>query len=104
VRLLRSGEHVEFLATQVRELGRIASIDPQDGHKREDHTIVEVETISLNDLLIEAQAPQDIDFLSIDTEGSELEILAHFDFTVGTCERSAWNTTGPKCANGFSTC
>jgi FkbM family methyltransferase len=76
----RSGEHIEFLATQVRELGRIASIDPQDGHKREDHTVVEVETISLNDLLIEAQAPQDIDFLSIDTEGSELEILAHFDF------------------------
>jgi hypothetical protein len=29
----RSGERVEFLATQVRELGRIASIDPQDDHK-----------------------------------------------------------------------
>ena len=76
----RSGERIEFLATQVGELGRIAFIDPQDDHKREDHTVVEVETISLNDLLIEAQAPQDIDFLSIDTEGSEFEILAHFDF------------------------
>ena len=32
----RSGEHIEFLATQVGELGRIAFIDPQDGHKRED--------------------------------------------------------------------
>jgi FkbM family methyltransferase len=76
----RSGEHIKFLATQVGELGRIACIDPQDGHKREKHTIVEVETISLNDLLMQARAPRDIDFLSIDTEGSEFEILAHFDF------------------------
>ena len=76
----RSGECIEFLATRVGELGRIAVIDPQDGHKRGDHTVVKVETISLNDLLVEAQAPQDIDFLSIDTEGSEFKILAHFEF------------------------
>jgi len=76
----KSGERIEFLATRVGELSRIASIDPQDGHKRNDHTVVRVETISLNDLLIEGRAPRDIDLLSIDTEGSEYEILSHFDF------------------------
>ena len=76
----RSGERIEFLATEVGELSRIASIDPRDGHERNNHTVVKVETVSLIDLLIEGQAPKDVDFLSIDTEGSEYEILSHFDF------------------------
>jgi len=53
----------------------------------------EVRTISLNDLLEEYRAPRIIDYLSIDTEGSEFEILNAFDFerrtfAVITCEHN----------------
>ncbi len=50
-------------------------------------------TISLIDLLEKNNAPEVIDYLSIDTEGSEFEILSAIDFnkykfSVITCEHN----------------
>lgn len=66
------------------ELSRISNIAPDDVHERNgnrsEKEVIEVDTISLFDLLREFQAPKIIDYLSIDTEGSELEILKAFNF------------------------
>jgi hypothetical protein len=39
-----------------------------------------VDTVTLNDVLIQHRAPAVIDYLSIDTEGSEFLILQSIDF------------------------
>jgi len=61
--------------------------------KRKEGKKYDVKTISLIDLLAKYNAPKQIDFLSIDTEGSEYEILSNFDFdkyqfNVITCEHN----------------
>jgi hypothetical protein len=64
------------------ELGTITKYSDSDNHaeERRDGRNYEVETVSLYDLLQEHQSPSYIDYLSIDTEGSEFEILHAFDF------------------------
>lgn len=52
-----------------------------------------VQSISLTDLLLSNKAPRQIDYLSLDTEGSEYDILRTFDFDafqfgIITCEHN----------------
>jgi FkbM family methyltransferase len=80
-----SGQTVDFLSTdKMPELSRMADIVPDDVHERNGNrdmqTLYRVPTISLNDLLDRHDAPDVIDYLSIDTEGSEFRILQNFDF------------------------
>ena len=44
--------------------------------------IIDVYTVTLNDLLKNCNAPNYIEYLSLDTEGSELEILKSVDFNI----------------------
>jgi FkbM family methyltransferase len=62
-------------------------------HWRRNGAIYNVKTISLTDLLEKYDSPAVIDYLSIDTEGSELEILmshdfARYRFRTITCEHN----------------
>ncbi len=91
----KTGEVLMFNETEVAELSTINAFNASDSHAtiRTQGTNYPVETISLNDLLRLHQAPPLIDYLSIDTEGSELEILSHFDFSefrfkIITCEHN----------------
>ncbi len=77
------------------ELSTIDSFSEIDEHRssRKIGHKYEVSTISLLDLLHKYNAPEKIDYLLIDTEGSEYEILNAFDFDafdvrVITCEHN----------------
>lgn len=62
------------------ELSTIQSFGEGDNHNRENSKTYEVRSVSLNDMLERHGAPRRIDYLSIDTEGSEYDILAAADF------------------------
>jgi FkbM family methyltransferase len=72
-----SGATLTFNEVEMAELSTVQSFSQGDQHSaiREKGKTYDVHTISLNDLLAEHNAPGVIDFLSIDTEGSELLIL-----------------------------
>jgi FkbM family methyltransferase len=77
----RSGETVQFQVVDAcPALSTIAEYQHSDQHDRSRATTIEVPTITLNDLLEQHAAPRHIDYISIDTEGSELAILEAFDF------------------------
>lgn len=77
-----SNSSLIFNETDTPELSTVDSFSRKDGHKnaRLKGKKYEVRTISLYDLLIKHKAPKYIDYLSIDTEGSEYEILKTFNF------------------------
>jgi FkbM family methyltransferase len=90
-----TGERLEFLETEAAELATIADYQAVDMHAKSRVSAKRyfVNTVSLGDLLVRHRAPSELDYLSIDTEGSEYEILRDFDFRrfpfkVITCEHN----------------
>lgn len=86
---------LKFHESDTKELSTIQNFAENDIHhkKRSKGQTYDVQSISLLDLLDKYDAPRTIDYLSIDTEGSEYEILSNFDFTkynfrIITCEHN----------------
>jgi len=79
----RSNQILSFNETQDPENSTISIFRNKKSRYKRNRKVnhYEVKTISLMDLLIEYNAPEYIDYLSIDTEGSELRILQAFDFS-----------------------
>jgi FkbM family methyltransferase len=67
-------DNYDFLSGITERIG--CYLDSVNANK----TQILVRTITLNDLLERYNAPQFIDYLSLDTEGSELDILQSVDF------------------------
>jgi FkbM family methyltransferase len=80
----KSGDRMRFVLADA--YGGLEELAGEDQHvaKRNAYTavgdVIEVTTISLMDLLDQQGAPEVIDYLSIDTEGSELAILEGIDW------------------------
>ena len=97
-----TGSILDFTETSVGELSTISIFASSDSHftRRDPVNLYSVESISLFDLLVKNTSPQKIDFLSIDTEGSEFEILMNFrfdkyKFSLIVCEHN-YTSNGPK--------
>lgn len=78
-----SGEKLEFVSIAGGKLSGVKKV-MEFGHPKtftRKRTTYEVETVSLTDLMNTYDAPNHIDFLSIDVEGSELSILEGHDFS-----------------------
>lgn len=90
-----TGDRLDFSEAREAEISTLTSFKEGDQHAvaRRASRRYQVETISLSDLMADHKAPAQPDYLSIDTEGSEFEILEAFDFhrypfKVITCEHN----------------
>ncbi|SHJ25183.1 methyltransferase, FkbM family [Shimia gijangensis] len=73
-----TGESIQFTEAPRGENSSISAFSNSKRKLRGQN--YSVESVSLNDLLDQHNAPDILDYVSIDTEGSEFEILNAFDF------------------------
>ncbi|WP_171207610.1 MULTISPECIES: FkbM family methyltransferase [unclassified Ruegeria] len=90
-----TGDLLDFNMVEDGEFSTVNEFTRSDQHAevRQSGQVLKVKSVSLNDLLERHNAPRQIDYLSIDTEGSEYEILSNFDFSnhdiqIITCEHN----------------
>ncbi|MDB5641492.1 MAG: hypothetical protein JWN07_809 [Hyphomicrobiales bacterium] len=108
-----SGLTLAFAEASTAEFSTLVEFKDRDGLReaRENSLNYDVPTVSLNELLATHAAPRVIDYMSVDTEGSEYRILKAFDFSrydIRTmtiehnfCEPDRENIRVLLAANGF---
>ena len=72
---------VEFLDDRSEYSGQLNTIRDEKLLDKFKHKIVEVKVETLNNLLIENNAPNFIDYIDIDVEGHELNVLQSIDYS-----------------------
>jgi FkbM family methyltransferase len=79
----RSGEILEFTEAKSGDLSTIRGLEQSDhmGRSRRSVNVHKVETVSLDDLITTHFSSRHVDYISIDTEGSEWVILQSYNFT-----------------------
>lgn len=82
-----SNSKLNFRMTNNPELATLEEFVNADSHAnfRKNGRTIEVNTVSLDDLLEEWKFKNDLFYLSIDTEGSEYEILSKYSFRIKPC-------------------
>jgi FkbM family methyltransferase len=77
-----SGATLDFKETLQKEFSTISHFSDLDtlSRFRSDGSHYPVNTLSLADLVISHGIPNDLDYLSLDTEGSEFDIIENIDF------------------------
>ena len=77
-----SNQNLEFIDVKEKELSTIKIFANSDSHfeLRKKSSTIKVKTVSLIDLLKFHNAPRIINYMSVDTEGSEFDILKNFPF------------------------
>lgn len=76
-----TGVTLTFSESRHKELSTLTNFTSSDSYarKRQNSHEYDVTTISLDDMLEKHKAPKNFDYLSMDTEGSELAILQSFN-------------------------
>lgn len=77
-----TGRQLEFTQADDAGFSTLSAYAGKDRHaqRRANGRTYPVQTVSMHDMLTRSNAPRAIDYVSIDTEGSEFDILSHFPF------------------------
>ena len=76
----RDGEEVDFTISSIPEISGISEHLCDTGWERFPHEKVRLRTRRLQDILDELNAPRFIEYLNMDIEGCELDVLSSFPF------------------------
>lgn len=71
----KTGKILKFNATDDSVLASLADIHQNNAHDRSHFTEICVDTMTLDEILTQANAPKTIDYISVDVEGVELNVL-----------------------------